>query len=107
MKLSPQPRSSACPVHAQDRRQTGSRGITKITDLSRMREAYDYALAATDADHMVVERFVDGREVGIDALVQNGRLLLMLPHEKYVYHSGHTGIPHRPLLPDGGFPAPA
>ena len=50
-------------------------------------------LAATDADHMVVERFVDGREVGIDALVQNGRLLLMLPHEKYVYHSGHTGIP--------------
>ena len=72
---------------------SGSRGITKITDLSRMREAYDYALAATDADHMVVERFVDGREVGIDALVQNGRLLLMLPHEKYVYHSGHTGIP--------------
>ncbi len=60
---------------------SGSRGITKITDLSRMREAYDYALAATDADHMVVERFVDGREVGIDALVQNGRLLLMLPHE--------------------------
>lgn len=72
---------------------SGSRGITKITDLSRMREAYDYAIAATDADHMVVERFVDGREVGIDALVQNGRLLLMLPHEKYVYHSGHTGIP--------------
>ena len=81
---------------------SGSRGITKITDLSRMREAYDYALAATDADHMVVERFVDGREVGIDALVQNGRLLLMLPHEKYVYHSGH-----RPLLPDGGLSAPA
>lgn len=72
---------------------SGSRGITKISELSRMREAYDYALAATDAGHMVVEKFVEGREIGIDAFIQNGRLLLMLPHEKYVYHSGHTGIP--------------
>ena len=26
-------------------------------------------------------------------LAGHGNLLLMLPHEKYVYHSGHTGIP--------------
>lgn len=72
---------------------SGSRGITKINDISFMREAYDYAKAATDADHMVVEKFVEGREVGIDAFVQNGKLLLMLPHDKFVYQSGHTGIP--------------
>lgn len=72
---------------------SGSRGITRISDLSSLRSAYDYALAATGAGHMVVEKFVEGKEIGIDAFVQNGKLLLMLPHDKYVYQSGHTGIP--------------
>ncbi|MBQ9685558.1 MAG: ATP-grasp domain-containing protein [Oscillospiraceae bacterium] len=72
---------------------SGSRGITKITDLSQLRAAYDYALAFTRADHMVVEKFIEGREIGIDAFVQNGKLLMLLPHEKYVYFSGKTGIP--------------
>jgi len=72
---------------------SGSRGITRITELSQLPSAWDYASAATNADHMVVERFVAGPEFGIDAFVQNGRLLLMLPHDKYVYQSDHTGIP--------------
>lgn len=72
---------------------SGSRGISKISDFSQLKDAYDYALAATNADHMVVEKFVEGKEIGIDAFVQNGKLLLMLPHDKYVYQSGHTGIP--------------
>ena len=72
---------------------SGSRGITKISHISQLNEAYDYARAATGVEHMVVEKFVEGREVGIDAFVQGGKLLLMLPHDKYVYQSGHTGIP--------------
>ena len=72
---------------------SGSRGITKISALSELPAAWDYACAATAADHFVVERFVEGKEFGIDAFVQNGKLLLMLPHDKYVYHSAHTGIP--------------
>ena len=69
------------------------KSIMAISDFSQLQEAYDYALAATNADHMVVEKFVEGQEIGIDAFVQNGKLLLMLPHDKYVYQSGHTGIP--------------
>ena len=72
---------------------SGSRGITKISRMDQLDEAYAYASAATGADHMVVEKFVEGREIGIDAFVQGGKLLLMLPHDKYVYQSGHTGIP--------------
>lgn len=72
---------------------SGSRGITKISDLSMLREAYDFASAATSADHMIVENFVEGKEIGIDGFVQNGKLLLFLPHDKYVYQSEHTGIP--------------
>ena len=72
---------------------SGSRGITKISDMQQLDAAWAYASAATGADHMVVETFVRGREIGIDAFVQNGRLLLMLPHDKFVYQSGRTGIP--------------
>ena len=72
---------------------SGSRGITKISDMAQLPAAWAYASAATGADHMVVEKFVQGQEIGIDAFVQNGKLLLMLPHDKFVYQSGHTGIP--------------
>ena len=72
---------------------SGSRGITKLTGADGMASAWDYAQAATNADHLVVERFVEGQEIGIDAFVQNGQLLLMLPHDKFVYQSGRTGIP--------------
>ncbi|MBO5497421.1 MAG: ATP-grasp domain-containing protein [Oscillospiraceae bacterium] len=72
---------------------SGSRGITKISDMGQLESAWAYAAAATGADHMVVEKFVQGREIGIDAFVKNGRLLLMLPHDKFVYQSGRTGIP--------------
>lgn len=72
---------------------SGSRGITKISAMEQMEQAYAYASAATGAEHMVVEKFIEGREIGIDAFVQDGKLLLMLPHDKYVYQSGHTGIP--------------
>ena len=72
---------------------SGSRGITKIRQLDELPAAWDYAAAATGADHMVVERFVAGREIGVDAFVQNGKLLLVLPHDKYVYQSGRTGVP--------------
>ena len=72
---------------------SGSRGITKVTELSQMQAAYKYALRATDAQYMLVEKFVEGKEIGIDAFVQNGEVKLMLPHDKYVYQSGHTGIP--------------
>ncbi len=81
------------PVMLKTVDKSGSRGITKIEKLSQLPKAYEYALAATDADHMVVEKFIAGEEVGIDAFVQNGRLMLMLPHDKYVYYSRHTGIP--------------
>lgn len=90
-------RRAACelglPVMLKIVDKSGSRGITRVSDPAQLESAWAYAAAATAADHMVVEKFVEGREIGIDAFVQNGKLLLMLPHDKFVYQSGHTGIP--------------
>ncbi len=72
---------------------SGSRGITKINGPEGMKSAWEYAQKATDADHMLVEEFVSGKEIGIDALIQGGRLRLLLPHDKYVYHTGRIDVP--------------
>lgn len=78
---------------------SGSRGITRVDTREQLLEAYTYAEAFTDAKHMVLERFVVGTEVGIDAFVQNGEMKLFVPHDKLVYQSGRTGIPLGHICP--------
>lgn len=72
---------------------SGSRGITKVSRPQEVPEAYRAAMAATHTDHIVVERFVAGSEIGIDGFVCNGALALFAPHSKFVYHAGNSTIP--------------
>lgn len=78
---------------------SGSRGITRVDTPEQLLEAYTYAETYTDADHMVLERFIVGTEVGIDAFVQNGEMKLFVPHDKLVYQNGRTGIPLGHICP--------
>ncbi len=72
---------------------SGSRGITKVNAPEDMKSAWEYAEKATNADHMLVEEFVCGKEIGIDALILGGKLKLLLPHDKYVYRTDRIGVP--------------
>ena len=58
---------------------------------------------ATKADHFVVEKFVPGTEIGVDAFVSGGRAVFVAPHAKFVRHAGDVTIPLGHRLPyDGG-----
>lgn len=72
---------------------SGSRGITKVERRDEVRAAFNAALAATHADHIIVERFVEGDEIGIDGFVQNGELALFAPHDKFVFRANNVTIP--------------
>ena len=72
---------------------SGSRGIIKISNLKQIQNAYEVASNYTNSDYMIIEKFVNGQEIGIDAFVQNGKLKMIIPHGKYVYKSDRTGIP--------------
>ena len=72
---------------------SGSRGIIKINKLEQIKNAYEVASNYTNSDYMIIEKFVDGQEIGIDAFIQNGKLKMIVPHGKYVYNSDRTGIP--------------
>lgn len=78
---------------------SGSRGITRVESEEQLLEAYTHAEGYTDADHMVLEKFIVGKEVGIDAFVQNGEMKLFVPHDKLVFQTGRTGIPLGHICP--------
>lgn len=78
---------------------SGSRGITRVDTEEQLLEAYTYAESCTNADHMVLERFIIGKEIGIDAFVQNGKMQLFVPHDKLVYQTNRTSVPMGHICP--------
>lgn len=72
---------------------SGSRGITIIENRDQLRDIYECAKSLTDSNYMVVEKFVKGNEIGIDAIVQNGKLVMLMPHGKYMYKTDRNSIP--------------
>lgn len=78
---------------------SGSRGITKVNNDTELMEAYAYGKKFTAASHMLVEKYIKGMEIGVDAFVQNGQVKLIIPHDKLVYQTGRTGIPLGHICP--------
>lgn len=78
---------------------SGSRGITKAENDEQLREAYAYGKKFTAASYMLIEKYIEGKEIGVDAFVQNGQVKLVLPHDKLVYRTGRTGIPMGHICP--------
>lgn len=78
---------------------SGSRGITKVESEDMLREAYGYAADMTGADHMILEKYVEGTEIGVDAFVSNGEVKLIVPHDKLIFKTKRTGIPMGHICP--------
>ena len=72
---------------------SGSRGITIVKEPSQLREAYDNALDRSRKPYVLVEEMLGGTEIGVDGMVQNGELVFLAPHEKFVYHTDKITIP--------------
>lgn len=72
---------------------SGSRGITVVKKPSRLQEAYIFASEKSSKEYVLVEEFLNGIEIGVDGFVQNGELVFLAPHGKFVYHGKTTTIP--------------
>ena len=83
---------------------SGSRGITIAWEKKQLKQALKNALAHSRQNYVLVEEMLTGTEIGVDGMVQNGRLVFLAPHEKYVYHSGDTAIPEGHSFPYHGSP---
>lgn len=71
---------------------SGSRGITKVSDVSEIRKAYDAVKKVTRNTEYLIETYLIGDEFGAQAFIQDGKLEFVLPHGDYVF-KGDTGVP--------------
>ena len=72
---------------------SGSRGITVVEHPERLEEAYYRAAKRSARDYVLVEGFIKGTEIGVDGFVQEGQLVFLAPHTKFVYMGKNTTIP--------------
>ncbi len=78
---------------------SGSRGVSKVAQKELLADAYKAAQEATKKDYVVVEGFVEGHEIGVDAYVQEGKVRLFAPHDKFVSRFGHVTVPSGHAFP--------
>lgn len=72
---------------------SGSRGITIVKKREKLAEAFADALDRSYKDYALVEERLSGTEIGVDGVVQGGKLVFLAPHEKFVYRSRKITIP--------------
>ncbi len=80
------------PVILKATDQMGSRGIYKCETRKEALEYFDLSMAATAKDYILVEKFIEGPLFGVEAMIQNGKLLFMLPNNTEIF-KGATNIP--------------
>lgn len=72
---------------------SGSRGITIVRQKEGLAQAFEDAISRSAKDYVLVEEMLKGTEIGVDGVVQGGRLIFLAPHEKFVYRSEKITIP--------------
>ena len=69
---------------------SGSRGVTKIENISHLEEAYHKALHFSKSSKVIIEEWLEGEELGAQAVVIEGKLALLTLHSDIT-----TPPPHR------------
>lgn len=72
---------------------SGSRGITIVKKPEELAGAFADAREGSKKDYVLVEEMLGGSEIGVDGVVQNGKLVFLAPHEKFVYRGKQVMIP--------------
>ncbi len=71
---------------------SGARGIRIVDNSEDLEEAFEYALKYSHKDYVLVESKLPGKEIGIDGIVCDGKLIFVAPHKKSIYKSGQTMV---------------
>ena len=81
---------------------SGSRGITLVKEAEGIFEAAEKAFSCSKKDYLLVEEALSGTEIGVDGAVQDGRIVFLAPHDKFVYKSENITIPAGHSFPYSG-----
>lgn len=80
----------------------GARGVMRIDDKTQIADAFRLAKSASPSGELLIEEFMEGPELSIDAVVYNGEITFtgvadrIIQHEPYFVETGHTMPSHLP-----------
>lgn len=77
----------------------GQRGITKVYDSSALKSAYDLARTHSRSGSVIVEEFVDGKEISINVYLVNGEIKFQIITERISFMEYPGGIIKKHLYP--------
>ena len=86
-------RTIGLPVMFKSVDSSGSRGIIKVENYADIEKAFKYSKENTRKNYIIIEKFIQGSEIGVDAFVVDNEIQLLLPHNKLVYNNGDTDVP--------------
>lgn len=86
-----------CVVKATDK--SGSRGIIRVDSEDQLDAAYETAAKVTGKPYLLLEKFIAGHEIGVDAFLKDGEPVLLLPHDKLMYRGERTSVPVGHIFP--------
>ena len=93
-------RSIGFPVIFKAVDSSGSRGITKVFDEHGIEAALQNIRENTRSNQYLIEELIVGVEFGTQAFVQDGKVILFMPHGDYLYE-GDTAVPSGHYVPFG------
>ncbi|MBQ6391029.1 MAG: ATP-grasp domain-containing protein [Eggerthellaceae bacterium] len=79
---------------------SGSRGITKVFEPGEIEGALQNIRENTRSERYLIEELIVGTEFGTQAFVQDGQVVLFMPHGDYLYE-GDTAVPAGHYVPFG------
>jgi isopentenyl diphosphate isomerase/L-lactate dehydrogenase-like FMN-dependent dehydrogenase/biotin carboxylase len=74
----------------------GARGVKRIDDLNQLPEAFQFAKNASPSGDLIIEEFMTGDELSIDAIIYNGEITFtgiadrIIEYPPYFVETGHT-----------------
>lgn len=63
---------------------SGSRGIIRINSIADFPKAFEYVSMVSDIGYFLLEQYIEGIEFGVQAIVQFGKILAIIPHGDFV-----------------------
>lgn len=78
---------------------SGSRGIICVDGNTDFENIFNNLIKLTNENYLIIEDYIDGIEIGIDAFVLNGSIYLLIPHDKLIYDFNGVGIPIGHMVP--------
>lgn len=86
------------PVMVKCTDQAASKGIIKVECRDMISDAFSYAISGSKNDYVVVEKFLEGYEAGVDGYYSEASELI-IPHGKMTYSTGKTDVPSGHYIP--------